>query len=194
MIYEDSELIKMASAIASKNKKSDGFQGCKNYGKSCNFNGFYLAKYSPEGLCSNCELKEFPDRYYGCCFCGKAIDYYNSCWSCRDGFSEWALNLFYNKNENSKYDIIRNGIYMLNTVIPKIKLPVRIAIRAKINEKWLGFYEGDNQWIIPDPFELKNNIDISDICWENKFEVLKRELEKNGLYIYEEIQIKKQIQ
>lgn len=64
----DSEMAKMVFARNSAQRKIHGFQGCKNQ-KVCGFDGFYLAQYSPEGLCSDCEFNRFPDRFVACLFC-----------------------------------------------------------------------------------------------------------------------------
>jgi hypothetical protein len=84
----DSEFQKMMVADRSRRSRTNGFQGCKNLGKGCDFDGFYLATYSPEGLCSKCELKEFPFRYQGCAFCGEAIRYSIFCWGCERGVAK----------------------------------------------------------------------------------------------------------
>jgi len=125
----------------------------------------------------------------------------------------WAFDLFYNKNSSSlstsscfaiksvnetdNWDLwqyVGIGIHCLKSEIPKNKMdvnrPVRVFETAGINNNWPGFYIGDNSWIKLDPFELKTYIDINDINWDNKSIVLNRELEKIGIFLYDEIQIK----
>lgn len=41
--------------------KRHGFEGCSR----CDFGGFYLCTYSKEGLCTKCEIKEFPGTSIG---------------------------------------------------------------------------------------------------------------------------------
>jgi hypothetical protein len=84
----DSELYKIKVACKSRKKLTNGFQGCTNNGRGCDFDGFYLCTYSPEGLCKDCESKQFPERYHGCCFCRKAIKYSLTCGNCEEGFRE----------------------------------------------------------------------------------------------------------
>jgi hypothetical protein len=50
---------------------------------------------------------------------------------------------------------------------------------------WPGFYAGGNKWIIPAQMDM----DFKDITWDNKQDVIRRELEKNGIYIDHEVQI-----
>jgi hypothetical protein len=67
----DSEFRWVITVDQSWRSRTNGFQGCKNLGRGCDFNGFYLATYSPGGLCGKCELKQFPDIYIGSAPCGK---------------------------------------------------------------------------------------------------------------------------
>lgn len=211
--WADSEWEKMSFAENAREKGTFGFQGCVNYGNGCDFAGFYLAHYSKEGLCHECELKQFPERFHGCFFCRCAMGgYFNTiCINCQIEFNSWALNLFYNKNQNSKtttlvlikgpdetnnhkfYDLVKSGLGFLNfgKMSRKVKEVPFIHQRLAVYEKnWPGFYAGDNKWIKPDPFELKKNIDISDITWDTQRKVLKRELLKLGINVFKDIQIK----
>lgn len=178
----------------------------------CDYYGFYPTEYIAEDLCDDCELKQYPEKFYGCYFCGKAIRYNIACWGCQKGFEDWAFDLFYNKNHNSRSTIscfaiktdnetnnwnlwqdVGNGIHCLISSIPtgkNIKHPIRIFEIDRLNNNWPGFYEGNDRWLIPNPFQLKENIDIQDITWENGCIVLNRELEKNDIYIYDGFQIK----
>lgn len=70
-----------------KAKGSYGFQGCAKKA-TCGMQGYYLAQYSPEGLCEKCELAEFPKRFIACLFCRRPIkkahdDRSFSCLDCR---------------------------------------------------------------------------------------------------------------
>jgi len=38
-------------AVNARLNKTNGFEGCKNFGHGCNEAGFYLETYSDEGLC-----------------------------------------------------------------------------------------------------------------------------------------------
>src|SRR5205814_4778745 len=96
------EAEKLVYANRARMENVDGFQGCANLGKGCDFEGYYLCSYSEEGLCKKCELKTYPDRFTGCGFCGKANQYTSFCWSCQRHFKKWLFDLFYNKNKYSK--------------------------------------------------------------------------------------------
>lgn len=204
----DSEIQKMIYASHCKNSRSSGFQGCANLKKGCNFRGFYLCTYSEEGLCSDCELKTFPNRYKGCASCGKAVRYSIFCHGCENGFKEWLFDLFYNKNKNSKstsscfaiktkdetddwklWSNIGIGTHCIVSKYDPV-LPVRHLNKGDMfNDVWPGFHIGNDQYVKPDPFELKSKICISDITWENKHIVLIRELNKLGIFPYSLIQL-----
>jgi hypothetical protein len=204
----DSEWNKMRMACLCKINRNCGFEGCANLGKGCDFHGVYLYTYSPEGLCDNCEFKEFPERYHGCCFCRKALKFGLICYNCRKCFQKWAFDLFYNKNERSRstnscfalktddetndwnlWQCVSNGIHRLtNHSIPK--LPFLIHERSSINNNhWPGFHLGNLQWRKFDPFHLKKSICIKDIKWDNSEDILQRELDKLGINIYNDVQV-----
>lgn len=54
MFRGDKEFPKMCAARVAASNREHGFQGCVNLGKGCDFDGFYLATYSPEGECGKC--------------------------------------------------------------------------------------------------------------------------------------------
>ena len=64
----DSEYEKMRISADSSKKGVNGFQGCVNKA-NCGYEGFYLAEYSREGLCDDCEFEKYPDRFVACIFC-----------------------------------------------------------------------------------------------------------------------------
>jgi hypothetical protein len=85
--WYDSELSTIKCARDSSRKGIRGFQGCANQ-KKCGFDGFYLAQYSPEGLCNDCEFEQYPERFVACAFCrapqkkltaGKLSIFYDGC-------------------------------------------------------------------------------------------------------------------
>lgn len=187
-------------------KKMDGSQGCKNVGISCDFKGYYLCKYSPEGFCLDCEMKMFPDRFSGCGFCGKAIRGSSYCAGCKGNFCDWLFDLFYNKNENSKstiqyfasqsddetndwklWSIVQKGINGIVNHYSKNKIPVREFVKPKpyngasVASQWPGFYTNNGTYVKIDPFELKSKICISDITWVNAKSIMLRELKKNEI-------------
>lgn len=201
-----SEIYKEIQAAKSRAERTDGFQACVNFQKGCDFGGFYLARYSPEGYCDDCEIKAFPQRYHGCCFCGKVIKYGSACWGCLEGVSQWLFNLFYNKNENSKsttsifalvtpdetndwerWSQISIGIHSAKDCFYHGS-KVTNSKKGGLTNEWPGFRISDNEWYKPNPYDLKEGIDLSGITWENKTDVIKRELEKKGIYLEKEYQ------
>jgi len=56
------------SAIRSRMNRTNGFEGCINQ-EQCGHHGFYSQEYSKEGLCDECECRQFPDRFVACPFC-----------------------------------------------------------------------------------------------------------------------------
>lgn len=64
----DHEYLVEQYAFMSRRNGSNGFQGCINKTR-CGSYGFYLAKYSKEGLCERCESYQFPERFISCPFC-----------------------------------------------------------------------------------------------------------------------------
>lgn len=206
-VYDsDREIEKMTSSALSRIEKKGGFEGCRNNGISCNFNGFCGAFYSEEGLCYKCEFIEHSYRYHGCVFCGKAIKFSAICSGCENGLQIFLFKLFYNLNEKSKSSLcqhcigendnndfnmwtrIKSGITGVCKRYFKLVGPIRIFEEPALRSEWPGFHIGNNKWVTPDPFKIKNMIDISDIL-ENSNKVMIRELEKIGIHIFDDIQI-----
>ena len=219
----------MVITSQSKTEKINGSQGCVNFGQGCDYVGFYLAKYSQEGLCFLCELKSFPDRFYGCVCCGrpvrakmvqgvfqgnnstkKIIKHTLFCHSCKNQFSEWLFDLFYNKNEQSKstnscfasrsndetndwrlWSIIQKGTDRIVNHLSTDNFPIREYVEPRLNDSWPGFHIGENKYTDLDPFEFKSCICIDDIAWNNSEKIMLRELEKINIYPHAQIQIKK---
>lgn len=184
----------MMIAESCKKSATGGFQGCKNYPTTCSFDGFYLAQYSPEGLCNNCELKEFPDRFHGCICCGYAIDYHSHfCFDCKRGIDEWLRLLFRSSPKNKEFfNEINIGVHCIvgygseKTAYHskrKLNLPP-----LGISHKWPGFHTGSETFITPAISQLSSQVNINDITWGNKETVLMRELEKINIRLYDQIQ------
>lgn len=204
MDYYDSEYEKIMMANKCRQEKIHGFQGCKNYGTKCDFGGFYLATYSPEGLCGDCERKEHPERYYGCGSCRMMYRHGFFCWGCSGGISKWLFDLFYNKCEKSKsttscyypglnetndwnlWQCIGHGIHSIVHTYDKSPVKPLYTSAPEMSMKWPGFYVGNYQWVTPKI--TKEQIDIAGINWDNAESILLRELEKNGIFLYEDIQ------
>ncbi|KKL83336.1 hypothetical protein LCGC14_1975760, partial [marine sediment metagenome] len=177
----DSECDKMLSARRSAKNKKDGFQGCANLGKGCDFNGFYLCTYSPEGLCTHCEIKQFPERYRGCLFCRRPLKY-DCCLTCGSGFEEWIKKHTNIETDAKHYGYGQAQFRMCNKDdIPKLNF---IEMKREPFYKWPGFYIGDKQWTIPD-IHIRTG---EEITFDNCHNVLERLLNKHGINIYNDIQ------
>lgn len=180
-----------------KRMKTDGFQGCINYGNDCNFDGFYLATYSTEGMCKRCEIKSFPERFKACILCkmvatkaenSKQIPY---CYACKSRLEDWLIKVF--KTERNTGSTVAIGIHsLISKYVAYDEKPLIYEIRNCFDPIFVGLYtevdSGNYPWQIPDPSSMI--IDISDITWENKMEVVERELFKNNIKIHESIQFR----
>lgn len=78
---------------------------------------------------------------------------------------------------------------MIHDYDVKIKLPHIVHQCPGYDDEWPGFHTGDLKWTKLDPFELKDKIDISDITWDNRKEVLQIELVKLGINLYADKQM-----
>jgi hypothetical protein len=194
MSWLDNEVKKGLIADQCRRKKRGGFEGCKNYPEECSFAGFYHAQYSPEGLCSDCELKKFPDRYHGCNCCGYAINYHpHFCINCRNGIEDWlSAVLNYTKRDWKIKSNIDLGIHcVLNDRLGKNPYPPKRKLEhppLSFDHKWKGFHKGNDSFIIPNIEQCANQVNINDITWENKEAVITRELEKLKINLYDSVQ------
>ncbi len=120
-----------------------------------------INRLSQEGLCFNCEVRDFPERYHACGFCKRPLKYKFSCSICTDGFNEWIKSQIHPTDTQTAIlrtigkSILNVPLEMLNNMDNK-----HFIIRTKDSFfKWPGFYAGplndvrDNQymprWIIP---------------------------------------------
>lgn len=186
----ESEYYKVEFAKTCKKKSTHGFQGCANFGKGCNEGGYYLASYSPEGLCHECELKQFPERFHGCFFCRYAI-YLSSgmCMACSKGFTSWAENIFSSYKRKTFANDVVLGLHSMKNNYTIKKVSFLFQEFPDLWKSWPGFYAGDKKWLKPDPSEFKDKIDVSDITFETRINVIERELKKIGITIYGDVQI-----
>ena len=155
-----------------------GFEGCSR--DDCDFDGFYLCKYSPEGYCTDCEIKCFPERFHGCLFCRRPQECGLCCLSCRTGFVDWIMKNTNIKNSHAPYELI-SSVYNRNHIVKK----EFIIPEQKGFHTWPGFYIGNNEWTIED-IKMETT---EEITRNNCHQVLERLLEKHGIFIYADIQI-----
>jgi hypothetical protein len=136
MMFNDSEYYTELSCKNSRENRSDGFQGCSH----CDFGGYYLYQYSPEGLCSECEIKLYPERFYPCPICRRPQKFQAFCITCNIekiiGFNIAQLHIY-------DFDLFKK-ISKWEQKISKMTLPGQFIV--KIDEEERGFYLGDGVW------------------------------------------------
>lgn len=138
-------------------EESNRFSSCVNYDKGCKYGKILMHSNPPGELCDDCELKQFPKTYHGCCFCRKTIRFGQMCNTCRPGFEKWLFNLFYNKNKNSKstsshfeipndsetnnWELWLNVSSVINCLIHdyevNTKMPHIVRLLPRHDDKWL---------------------------------------------------------
>lgn len=101
----DSEFEKLKHVERSRQMQKNGFEGCKNK-EECGMYGCYLTQYSPEGLCTDCEFKQYPKRFVACLFCRRPSHTINSrksfsCFYCISNIEKLICQKF-NKTGNWK--------------------------------------------------------------------------------------------
>ncbi len=112
----DSEFGRMSFALQKKREGTAGFQGCKNIAQ-CGFDGFYLCTYSPEGLCSDCEFEQFPERFVACLFCrrpsSKISESYSSfsCLTCSSMIQKMLVKKLKKTDDWRQDQTLQQGAY-----------------------------------------------------------------------------------
>lgn len=189
-----SEFRKLSAACRAKQEKKRGFEGCSD--PDCNFDGYYLCTYSKEGLCSDCEQEQFPDRYIGCLFCRNPCKVKNYvCLTCSAAFDKWIKN---NAMINvTDTDNVSNWTLQFNREMARHSIlnSMNSANHSFIAQEnkgfydWPGFYRGDNKWEIIDvPFTV--DVTLNELedheCMGHK---IVDKLAEHGINLYSEIQI-----
>lgn len=195
--YNDREVDQMIFARKSAKRRENGFEGCKNK-EECGFKGFYLAKYSKEGLCSDCELKSYPERFYGCLFCRNAEKLKGyCCLKCYSGFTSYiGENIEFitdaiSADSQASHRLTNTSISF--KFIPRKELSTLPFVEhGKFTKKWPGFYCGKNEqgihsWIKPNFIKDGEKTKL-EVNWDNCHIVLNDFLKSNGITIEEEIQ------
>lgn len=179
----------------------------------------FLNKFSSEGLCYNCEVLKFPNRFRGCMFCKRPIRGKNSCTICADGFEEWL---------KSEINLIGMTGYIIKKIARNLlnerKLDIhdindandkQFIIRNDDNfYNWPGFYVGNYSecfyvgnysecsdnfypiWIIPKLHKKLDCLDIEklnylDLINISKYKLILLDLLKiNNINLYDNTQIK----
>jgi len=117
--------------------------------------------FSVEGMCIDCEIMNYPERFHGCGFCRRPIREKFSCTICTDGFVEWVKAYVYPMDNFSELikrsapDLIDYTIYNL----PQIQNTKFILRVDDGYYKWPGFYAG-----ITNRFSKGTYTNIESIC------------------------------
>lgn len=110
----ESEFEKMEFAQKCARERRHGFEGCANKDK-CGFEGFYLAKYSPEGLCTECEFESYPERFIACPFCRRPTQKYHesvlssACLMCASTIRKLIVKKLNISNERKNKSALQRG-------------------------------------------------------------------------------------
>lgn len=194
------------SMVASRKQGKSGYEGCVNK-ETCKEYGFYLQKYSEEGLCSKCELVKFPERFSGCPFCREPHTLSYTCMYCSKGFIEWGMVSI---NFSSKYATDRSLFWLedectmaLSTITKDLGHRMTFACNPLSRfGGWKGFYRGDNVWGLPifeGPFYA--HVDIDELVYtlhkvgrygvsmDELSNLIVRKLKEAGLDLYSDVQL-----
>jgi hypothetical protein len=176
---------------------SKGHIDCKYYGKGCIFDGhpspaYFRAWRKWRDICYDCELRKYPERFRGCCFCGKALLYDCMCIGCYSGVRDFLFKLFHNENDPVwKYLAVQDGVreFISRQSTTVGKFAIRVYKFEILPEKWLGFRRADGSRVMPDPCKLKHMINVDDLTEKSAYFVMMRELNKLGINVLAEINI-----
>lgn len=163
-----------------------------------------------QGLCFDCEVLTFPERFHGCGFCKRPIREKFSCTICSLGFVEWVKDTIHPLDNTSR--LIRGSAKdLLEKTIDDLPIEQHEFIK-RVNDSlyhWPGFYagitntfsssnsnDGDTEqkyfpvWIIPKLTE-RYDIDYSQFKFDlkNFQRVLLDILKTNNINLYDDIQI-----
>lgn len=129
--------------------------------------------FSVEGLCLDCEIILFPERFHGCGFCKRPIRERFCCTICSMGFIEWINNSIHPMNsfnemvKRSAFKLVECNIYDL----PEIENNKFILRNDDGYYKWPGFYAGITNRFSKKPINVlqsyTNNKLNNDVEYEN---------------------------
>lgn len=134
---------------------------------------------------------------HSCMICRYAIkntDDYDMCNTCHIQFLDFlnkSFGVVIGTNLSPQKQIVKDAINEMFGIDKKIKsnnrLPTYIRSFCNNTHAWKGFFSNQYEWIEIKPYNMK--INISDITKNNAHEVIIRELNKNGIDLYGQIQI-----
>lgn len=143
--------------------------------------------FSVEGLCIDCEIAMFPERFHGCGFCKRPIRERFCCTTCSNGFTEWINNSIHPINgfnemiKRSASDLIDRTIYDL----PQIENNRFILRTDDGYYKWPGFYGGITDRFTKKAHIAKNTVNTVD----KKVDINIYDIHINTKYEYTDISI-----
>jgi hypothetical protein len=100
--------------------------------------------FSVEGLCIDCEIRSFPERFHGCGFCKRPIREKFCCTTCSNGFIEW-VNYSIHPMDSFSEIIKRSAPELVNRSIYDMPELVNTKFILRTDDgyyKWPGFYAG----------------------------------------------------
>ena len=167
---------------------------------------------SSEGLCLECEITTYPQRFHGCAFCRRPLRDLFACTTCRMGFAEWIKDVI-----PPETLVLKSVREQANNIVTGVIESGYIENReflfreSQLMCRWPGFYAGTlniNQdgsrndqwlptWIIPGEVEIPNeakglsiSTDLTKIAQFKMFELKLTEiLEHNGINLFNNVQI-----
>lgn len=160
------------------------------------------------GLCFDCEVLTFPERFHGCGFCKRPIRERFSCTICSLGFVEWVKESIHPVDSTSKLIRLSAG-NLLKKTIDDLPIEQHVFIKRTSDSfyHWPGFYAGTTNrfctgedddseqkyfpvWIIPKltvPYEIDYRSFKFDL--KNFERVLFDILKTNNINLYRDVQI-----
>ncbi len=194
---KDSEYDYMLSARRGARSRTNGFEGCANLGKGCNFDGFYLCRYSREGLCSDCEQTAFLERYTGCIFCGAALDLCcaPACLMCQSEAQDWITDntiVIQDPDETQKectrafVNIWAHCLFNRPASSYQRTNPTR---KGELGDKWPGFKTNKGKIIIPKEMKITIHMEGKMQWGDEGTHVLENALVESGIFLFSNVQL-----
>jgi hypothetical protein len=169
-------------------------------------------RFSDEGMCLNCEILKYPERFHGCGFCKRPIREKFSCTICSDGFVEWIRRTI-NPTDGLSIALRYSASGLLSRNIYNTPIESNPFIMRPTDSyyKWPGFYAGlTNRFASPSASTSTNGLDQNFFpVWiipkltkkyETKLSTIKKDslffqnilldiLKTNGIHMYCDVQI-----
>jgi len=162
---------------------------------------------SPEDLCVDCEIKQFPNRFHGCGFCRRPLRDLFACTTCRIGFAEWIKDVIPPETVILA-KVRKQATRIISGIVESGFIQNREFLyqESQLMCRWPGFYAGPLNvrkngkihdaylptWIVPErikiPDEFKSFVMTRDLARITKFEMFEKNLlqilEANDIHIF----------